>query len=114
MDENIGKVIRELRKQSGMSQSKLADKIGVTYQQVQKYEKGKTKLNIARLEQIADVFDMPVKHLLAECGIDISESYDAFSEDETHLLTLFRKVKRKKHRLDVLNILDHLTSFTEE
>ena len=48
------------RVEQSISQSKLADKIGVSFQQVQKYEKGVNRVGAARLQQIATVLDVPV------------------------------------------------------
>ena len=45
-DKAMGELIRQLRKSAGMSQMKLADRIGVSYQQVQKYEKGVNRLSV--------------------------------------------------------------------
>jgi len=48
------------RQMLGMSQSKLADSIGLTFQQVQKYEKGTNRMGASRLMQIASVLRVPV------------------------------------------------------
>jgi transcriptional regulator with XRE-family HTH domain len=53
-----GELIREMRKAAGMSLMRLAEKIGVTYQQVQKYEKGISNLSLPRLFQIAEAFNI--------------------------------------------------------
>ena len=44
----------------GMSQTKLADAIGVTFQQVQKYEKGTNRMGSSRLQQVANVLKVPI------------------------------------------------------
>src|SRR5436305_14781936 len=53
-DVEIGRKIRALRLERGLSQSGLADAIGLTFQQVQKYEKGTNRVSAGRLVQIAD------------------------------------------------------------
>ena len=53
-DIQIGQRIRAQRLNSGMSQTDLADRLGVTFQQVQKYEKGLNRVGAGRLEQIAE------------------------------------------------------------
>src|SRR5258705_13939526 len=53
-DIEIGRKIRALRLERGLSQSGLADAIGLTFQQVQKYEKGTNRVSAGRLVQIAD------------------------------------------------------------
>jgi transcriptional regulator with XRE-family HTH domain len=48
------------RLQRGMSQEKLADQLGVTFQQVQKYEKGTNRIGAGRLQRISEVLDIPI------------------------------------------------------
>lgn len=62
-DAAVGARVRIRRKLLGMSQTTLAEKIGVTFQQVQKYEKGTHRIGSSRLAQIAVVLT-PVRHLL--------------------------------------------------
>jgi transcriptional regulator with XRE-family HTH domain len=59
-DVEIGRKIRALRLQRGLSQSGLAEGIGLTFQQVQKYEKGANRVSAGRLQRIADLLDVPV------------------------------------------------------
>lgn len=56
----IGEKIRELRKEQGISQMKLADMVGVSYQQIQKYEKAASSISVERLEQISKAFKIPI------------------------------------------------------
>jgi len=50
----IGYRIRERRKQVGLNQEALGDRVGVTFQQIQKYERGANRISIGRLSQIAE------------------------------------------------------------
>jgi transcriptional regulator with XRE-family HTH domain len=59
-DIEIGRKIRALRLQRGLSQTSLAEGIGLTFQQVQKYEKGANRVSAGRLQKIADMLDIPV------------------------------------------------------
>ena len=59
-DIELGKRIRLRRVEQKISQSGLADKLGVSFQQVQKYEKGVNRVGAARLQQIAIALDFPV------------------------------------------------------
>jgi transcriptional regulator with XRE-family HTH domain len=58
-DAEIGLLIRAQRKQLGLSQTDLAERIGVTFQQVQKYENGTNRISIGRLTRIAEALDVP-------------------------------------------------------
>jgi transcriptional regulator with XRE-family HTH domain len=59
-DVEIGQKIRALRVAKNMSQVTLADGLGVTGQQVQKYEKGANRVSAGRLQKIADMLDTPI------------------------------------------------------
>ena len=67
-DAVVGHNIRVHRLARHMSQTALADAIGITFQQVQKYEKGVNRVGAARLVRIATALDVPAGRLLA--GID--------------------------------------------
>lgn len=60
IDKHVGSRVRMRRLTLGMSQEKLADAIGLTFQQVQKYEKGANRMGSSRLQQIANVLQVPV------------------------------------------------------
>ena len=59
-DHELGMRIRLRRVEMKISQSELADKLGVTFQQVQKYEKGVNRVGASRLQQVATALDVPV------------------------------------------------------
>ena len=60
LDAMVGARIRMLRVNRGVSQTALAERIGVTFQQVQKYERGANRVGASRLAQIASVLDVSV------------------------------------------------------
>jgi transcriptional regulator with XRE-family HTH domain len=60
LDALVGARIRMLRVNRGVSQTVLAERIGVTFQQVQKYERGANRVGASRLAQIASVLDVSV------------------------------------------------------
>jgi transcriptional regulator with XRE-family HTH domain len=65
-DAYIGEKIRGYRNQQGISQEELGQKLGVSFQQVQKYEKGINRVSGARMQQIAQIFSCTVADLLPE------------------------------------------------
>jgi transcriptional regulator with XRE-family HTH domain len=62
IDVHVGRQIRLRRTLLGMSQSTLADAIGLTFQQVQKYEKGSNRVGSSRLFDLGRVLDVPVSY----------------------------------------------------
>jgi transcriptional regulator with XRE-family HTH domain len=63
-DKEIGRRIREARHAGALSQTDLADKVGVTFQQVQKYEKGANRVSVGRLHRIAEALGVSALSLL--------------------------------------------------
>src|SRR4051812_45441060 len=61
VDRHVGSRVRMQRMLTGMSQEKLGDACGITFQQIQKYEKGSNRMGASRLHQIARVLGVPVE-----------------------------------------------------
>jgi transcriptional regulator with XRE-family HTH domain len=59
-DKHVGSRVRMRRMMLGMSQEKLGDALGLTFQQVQKYEKGTNRIGASRLQQISHILQVPV------------------------------------------------------
>ena len=66
VDHTVGNRIALLRSASGMSQTMLAHALGISFQQVQKYETGKNRIGAGRLRAIADRLGVPVAVFFAE------------------------------------------------
>ena len=60
IDKHVGSRVRMRRMMVGMSQEKLGDALGLTFQQVQKYEKGTNRIGASRLQQISSILQVPV------------------------------------------------------
>jgi len=59
-DKYVGSRVRMRRLMLHMSQERLADQLGLTFQQVQKYEKGTNRISASRLQQISHILEVPV------------------------------------------------------
>jgi transcriptional regulator with XRE-family HTH domain len=60
VDKHVGARVRMRRMMLSMSQEKLGDALGLTFQQVQKYEKGTNRIGASRLQQISNILQVPV------------------------------------------------------
>ncbi len=60
IDKHVGSRVRMRRMMVGMSQEKLGESLGITFQQIQKYEKGTNRIGASRLQQISVVLGVPV------------------------------------------------------
>ena len=72
-DKHVGSRVRMRRMMLGMSQEKLGDALGLTFQQVQKYEKGTNRIGASRLQQISQILQVPVAFFFEGAPIISSE-----------------------------------------
>src|SRR5262245_24318233 len=66
VDVHVGARMRQRRTLLGMTQSKLGDAVGLTFQQIQKYERGSNRIGSSRLYEFAKVLNVPVSHFFEE------------------------------------------------
>ena len=62
IDRHVGARVRMRRMLIGMSQEKLGEALGLTFQQVQKYEKGTNRISASRLQQISETLNIPLSY----------------------------------------------------
>lgn len=74
VDSHVGHRLRLRRTMMGMSQEKLAQVLGVTFQQVQKYERGMNRVSASRLYHISRVLDVPVSYFFDELDPAIDQA----------------------------------------
>jgi transcriptional regulator with XRE-family HTH domain len=86
VDVEVGHRIRIERLARGLSQTALANQLGVTFQQVQKYEKGVNRVGAGRLTKIAEVLGVPVGQFFS--GKDVLDSEERSETDEASPLKL--------------------------
>jgi transcriptional regulator with XRE-family HTH domain len=84
LDVALGLRIRQRRKALGVSQTALADAIGLTFQQIQKYERGFNRVSFSRLVDIAHALDCRVVDLIGDLD-DASIPSPLFRQDTAHL-----------------------------
>jgi transcriptional regulator with XRE-family HTH domain len=74
IDVHVGKRIRMRRLLLGMNQETLANALGLTFQQVQKYEGGANRVSASRLSAMADILDVPISFFFGDLQTDDSKS----------------------------------------
>jgi transcriptional regulator with XRE-family HTH domain len=72
IDVHVGGRVRQRRTLLGFSQEKLADAIGLTFQQVQKYERGANRIGSSRLFDLARVLDVPVAYFFEDMSATVA------------------------------------------
>jgi transcriptional regulator with XRE-family HTH domain len=118
IDINVGARIRLRRQLLGFSQTRLAESLGVTFQQVQKYEKGINRVGASRLQAIATVFDVPVSFFFEDSAAPEAE-VEPLENDFTQVLetpeaialnTAFAKIEDSEVRRKVLSLVKSIAS----
>ncbi|MFJ5488308.1 helix-turn-helix domain-containing protein [Hansschlegelia beijingensis] len=81
VDKHVGSRVRMRRVLIGMSQEKLGEALGITFQQIQKYEKGTNRIGASRMQQIATVMGVPVSYFFDDAPGSESRS-EGFGESQ--------------------------------
>ena len=77
IDVHVGARLRQRRTLMGMSQTNLGDVLGVSFQQVQKYENGANRISASRLFDLARVFDVPIEYFFDDIPAAVAASSPA-------------------------------------
>ena len=122
-DKHVGARVRMRRMMLGMSQEKLSDALGITFQQVQKYEKGMNRISASRLQQISHFLRIPVTFFfegvpdVPRQSMDEAPSTAYVSEflatrDGLALTKAFMRINDPKLRRRIVELVEQLTSDT--
>ena len=123
VDKYVGSRVRMRRIMLGMSQEKLGEALGLTFQQVQKYEKGTNRVGASRIQQIAEILQVPVSFLFeggptglvkADGSTEAaSPSYvsDFLATTEGLSLTrAFTRISDAKLRRSIVDLVEHIAA----
>jgi transcriptional regulator with XRE-family HTH domain len=117
IDVHVGKRIRMRRQFLGMNQATLAQRLGVTFQQVQKYEGGANRVSASRLADVARILDVPVPHFFADLPAGRNEPVarrkkrERMEQSETiELLRFYYGIADDMVRKHVLDIVKRLAA----
>jgi transcriptional regulator with XRE-family HTH domain len=83
IDAHVGGRIRMRRNMLGMSQEKLGESLGITFQQIQKYEKGTNRVGASRLQAIASIMEVPPAFFFENAPTDEHTPIGGLSEDSS-------------------------------
>ena len=81
IDIHVGSRIRLRRNMLGMSQEKLGENLGITFQQIQKYEKGTNRVGASRLQAIASILNVPVSFFFEDAPGQVGGGPKGLAED---------------------------------
>jgi transcriptional regulator with XRE-family HTH domain len=119
-DKHVGDRVRMRRKMIKVSQTKLGEAVGVTFQQLQKYEKGTNRVSASRLQQIAQALKVPVSFFFEDPlkpGVEASAKRDKppdyvseflTSTDGLALTKAFTRIKDAKVRRAIVKLVEEI------
>jgi transcriptional regulator with XRE-family HTH domain len=105
---DLGRNVRTARSAAGKSQSEVAAFLDVTFQQVQKYEKGTNRIPLDRLVSLADFLEVPLLQFIAPSASDseFQSLASQFSDKEFHtLMEAWRTMKDRPARAALVNLV---------
>lgn len=98
--KEIGEKLRQFRINRGLTQAQLAENIDVSFQQIQQYENGSSRLNTDKLQAIALALSVPIAAFFEEKEVECT-----LSEEEQKVISGFRALSSSEVRAFVLNSL---------
>jgi transcriptional regulator with XRE-family HTH domain len=118
VDRHVGARLRFLRMQAGMSQEALGNRLGLTFQQVQKYEKGQNRIGASRLYQLSRILRAPVSFFFeglpdeSDAGVAVtSPSLGFLSTSEGYDLNLaFSRIRDAGARRKIVELVQSLAA----
>src|ERR1700752_2115320 len=110
VDVLVGSRIRLLRKRRKMSQAELGKALGVTFQQIQKYENGKNRVGASRLHLVATALDVPISEFFAGASeasrSSLATKVVAFDPQALRFAETFTKITDKPLRASLVNLVE--------
>jgi transcriptional regulator with XRE-family HTH domain len=127
-DKHVGARVRMRRMMLSMSQEKLGDALGLTFQQVQKYEKGANRIGASRLQQIAHILQVPVAFFFEGAPSVAGQVVDGMAEapspayvsdflatsDGLALTKAFMRIKDPKLRRRIVDLVEQMVADHEQ
>jgi transcriptional regulator with XRE-family HTH domain len=112
LDVEIGQRVRAFRLHKGLSQEKLADQLGITFQQVQKYEKGTNRIGAGRLQRIANILGIPVSDFFTshkQGGVAPAELFRLLDKAAAlRLLRAYSRIRQPKLQQAIMRLVESI------
>ena len=112
VDRHVGRRVQEKRLDLGLTQTALAKAVGVSFQQVQKYEKGVNRVGAARLQQIATALDVPVTFFYDGDGKarEVESLLFLDSSFSLRLLRAYSKIKDQTVQRQLVSLMESIAA----
>ena len=126
-DTHVGKRVRMRRLMLDMSQTDVADALGLTFQQLQKYEKGTNRISASRLQRISEILQVPVTfffegapHVRGEHHAQTDAPSPQYvsdylaTSDGLNLTKAFMQIRDPKVRRSIVNLVEQIAASEDQ
>ena len=130
VDEYVGLKLKIKRSALGITQNELGDMVGITFQQIQKYEKGANRIGAGRLYELATILNVPISYFFDgyegkniqttlndnRLTYETEKNYDSNIPDKEMitLIKFFSRIRDKKTRNSIVNLARSLSKDEQE
>ena len=127
IDIHVGTRVRLRRTMLGLSQEKLGESLGITFQQIQKYEKGSNRIGASRLQKLSEILKTPISFFFEDAPGSEKTTFDGMSEVDSpnylvdflstseglQLYKAFANIKDPKVRKKIIDLVRSLADEEE-
>ena len=126
-DKHVGQRVRMRRLMLGMSQTTLGDALGLTFQQVQKYEKGSNRISASRLQRSSEILQVPIAfffegaprvrgehHAQTDAPFPQHVSNYLATSDGLNLTQAFMRIPNAKLRRSIVNLVEQIANSADQ
>ncbi len=112
VDVIVGKRIRLRRSALSISQTELAERLGLTFQQIQKYERGSNRVSCSRLVELSKALDVPIVYFFEDTGSDEGRLFDQLDlriiPEVRRLVSAFQKIENTQERRLAIALMESM------
>lgn len=123
IDTHVGYRLREIRQARGITQAELGRKVGITFQQIQKYEKGQNRIAAGRLYELSRLFNVPIGSFYEGYGAKACSNNDRdnnkiqsrrLQRDRERISHIFSSIEDKSVRKSIIDLAESFIDKLEE
>ena len=116
VDNHVGSMFRTRRQELGLSQTAVAERLGVTFQQVQKYERGMNRISASRLHDLCEILGVPVEYFFdgLDSGMGEPDGPDLNDPELVELVNAYMGIPRQMTRARLSAMLRSVARWADD
>lgn len=111
VDIHVGKKLKELRQLRSLTQTDIAQGLGISFQQIQKYELGRNRISASRLYELAHLLDVETSYFFAGLNEDQADepANGVTTEEANRIASAFSRIKDDRLRTQISTLITELS-----